>query len=100
MKTVALRAIGIILRVIIKKSDGNAENISSATKKEIHLKSPTGKLLEFPAEFVTDGEDGGLQYITASSADLNEVGTYCVRCYIEMTGYSGLTLETEGFIVK
>jgi hypothetical protein len=99
MKTLAKNAIGVIIRVTIK-SEGGAADISSATKKQIRLILPSGNTMTFSADFVTDGVDGGLQYVTSHATDLNESGTYKICCYVEMTGYSGYTLDADGFIVK
>jgi hypothetical protein len=101
MITFSLGAVGVIIRVRIIKKDGSAEDISSATKKEIYLLAPSNLSKLYPAEFVTDGQDGYLQYITQNTEDLRERGVYSIRCYITMTGYSGLTGEViDGFTVK
>lgn len=100
MITLSPGAIGVIIKVKIIKSDGSAEDISSATRKEIHFHSLNSLYKACPASFVTDGKDGYLQYITNSENDLDKPGLYMIRCFITMTGYSGLTNETEGFTVK
>lgn len=99
MKTISKEAIGVVFRVTIKE-DGVAVDISSATKKQISFRYPSNLIVDKDASFVTNGEDGVLQYVTTQKTELNETGTYALRCYIEMTGYSGYTSEAEGFTVK
>ena len=54
-----------------RKSDGSDLDISSATTKEIILKSPAGTRTKNPGDFVTDGVDGQLKLET-SMGELKE----------------------------
>jgi len=65
-----------------------AVDISSATTKQVKLLAPSGILLTKVAEFVTDGSDGRIYYLT-EALDLTEKGTWKIQAYIEMPTWSG-----------
>lgn len=98
MTNLAIGAVGATIRVTIKENRMPLD-ISTATTKEIRIYHE-GTETSFPADFFTDGTDGILQCVTTSSTDLGRIGAYTIRCYLEMPGYTGLTMETDGFTVK
>jgi hypothetical protein len=75
-----LNNIGTILRLDISKlSDDTDWDVSTATTKEIFLKSDGGTVGTFTAENVTDGTDGQIQYETVDTADLSEIGRWMIQ---------------------
>lgn len=99
MTNLAIGAVGAIIRVTVRENRMPLD-ISTATVKEIRLYREGKEAGSFEADFLTDGIDGVLQYTTTTSTDLGALGNYIIRCYLEMLGYSGLTMETDGFTVK
>lgn len=62
--------------------NGVAIDVSAATTKEIHLKSPGGVLSTKTALFNTDGTDGKIYWTTTASSDLDEVGTWQIQAHL------------------
>lgn len=82
--------IGARLVLFVTEGDGTPHpGISTATLKQIKLKTPSGQTKVFSAGFASspfgagDGSDGGIEYTTTDTADLPEGGVYEIRAYIE-----------------
>ena len=73
--------IGTEIRVCIEDCDGDAVDISAATTKQIIFKKPSGSLLTKDANFLTDGSDGKLSYVSRDG-DLDEIGTWKIQASI------------------
>lgn len=80
--------VGIRLEV---KDDGVATDLSGATLKKILLQAPDGTVTEHDADFVTDGADGLIQYVTASADDLSVAGEWLVQGRLTMPTFIGHT---------
>ncbi len=72
--------------VTIKDQDGAVVNVSGASSKQIHLKSPNGSIFPKAATFTTSGTDGKIQ-TTLASTDLNKPGAWSY--YPVVAGVSG-----------
>lgn len=81
MEEIRIGDIGTIFRGTIYDEDGNAQDISTATTKQLIFKKPDGTLLPKTATFFTDGTDGKLQY-TSVSGDFNVVGRWQIEPYV------------------
>lgn len=74
--------IGTKFLVTIK--DGTtAEDVSSATTKELIFKKPGETTVTQTATFESDGSDGKIYYISIAD-DLNEIGTWNLQARIVM----------------
>jgi hypothetical protein len=70
-----------------------ALDISTATVKQIIIDKPDGTNLTKGANFVTDGKDGKLYYLTVAG-DFDQAGTYRTQAKIVMPGFSGYSSAT------
>jgi hypothetical protein len=69
------------------KGEDNVEvDVSSASLVQLVVKSPSGVKKTFTGSFVTDGVDGKVQYVTTSSSDLDETGTWTAQFVISISG--------------
>lgn len=84
--------IGHIFTATVEE-DGNPVDISTASVKQfVFRKANTGALLTVAADFVTDGTNGQLKYITIAN-DLSEHGTWQMQVALTLptwTGRSGI----------
>jgi hypothetical protein len=87
-------AIGVIIELTITEDDV-AVNLSSATTKNIVLRSPSGVVATKTGAFVTDGSDGKLKYTTTAEADLNEAGFWKAQAALVMTGFTGRSSSAQ-----
>jgi hypothetical protein len=93
--------IGTAIRLTItKQSDGTVLDISTASTKQIILRSPAGKVKTFTATLVTDGTDGKMEYITAAAADLDEAGKWDVQGRVVIASSNRKTILPVQFEVK
>jgi hypothetical protein len=73
--------------VVVVLEAGAAKNISTASTKEIIVKSPDGQKKTFTASFSgSNGTDGKVVYTTASSADIDSGGSWDIQARIVMPG--------------
>lgn len=77
-------AIGVEFILVIKKNRAT-QDISSATIKQIIFGKPDGTLSTKTANFVTNGVDGKLSYITIDG-DLTPVGSWKMQANLELSG--------------
>lgn len=78
--------------------DGAVVNISSASVLNLKLWKPSGTIVAKSASLLTDGTDGVLYAVTAST-DLDEIGWYSVRAYIEQGTFKGHSAKGK-FLVE
>jgi hypothetical protein len=72
---------GTEFRITVVDCNSSAVDVSAATSKKIYLKSPSGTTTEKDADFVTDGSDGLVKYVTVDG-DLSEVGTWKIQAKV------------------
>ena len=77
--------IGTILELTIKDGTAFVLDLSTASTKEIIIKSPAGVASTHTASFTTDGTDGKIQYVT-TSGDVDEAGRWQIQGRIVMGG--------------
>lgn len=91
-------AIGIAFNVTLVTTEGNAIDISSATTKQLWFQDPNGTNYTKTANFLTDGTDGQLQYISESGL-LTPPGKWRLQAYVALTSGS-YPSEIQSFKVK
>jgi hypothetical protein len=75
--------------IVVRIYEGSSpKDVSSASQKRLYLTAPDKTVLEKTAAFFTDGTDGRIVYVT-EAGDLDQVGTWFVRAYISLVGWSG-----------
>lgn len=97
---------GHLLKLTITEDDATVD-ISTATAKEIILKSPSGVSKTRTASFYTDGTDGILTYTTidavvgppAVTADIDEVGEWEIQARVTFSSGKFHT-TTAKFVVQ
>jgi len=62
--------------------------ISDATTKTIKFEKPDGTTFSKTADFLTDGSDGKLKYVTAE-ADFDTAGVWRVQAFVELSDWYG-----------
>lgn len=90
--------VGAVIRVTCvepqtaaQKASGAARvpiDISASTVKELIFRKPDGSVVTVTADFVTNGEDGALEWIT-EAGDMEPWGTYQVQPNIAIPGFTG-----------
>ncbi len=66
----------------IRKEDDTPYPLNDATKMEFWFQKPDQTYIIRTAEWLTDGTDGWLTYLT-DAVDLDQVGTWRYQAYIE-----------------
>jgi len=84
---------GTKIRVTVKEN-GAAFDISAATTKKIIFQKKNKEILEVDADFLTDGTDGVLQYVTSGS-DVSLAGDWKLQAYLELSGSPGGAWHTS-----
>lgn len=82
--------VNVEVRLIVQE-DGVAVDISGAAAMKILFQAPDGTVTEQTAEFVTDGTDGAMRYVTASASDLDDAGEWLVQGHLTMPSFVGHT---------
>ena len=73
--------IGTVFEFTITDQDGVVVDISSATTKQIFIKSPYGRTQTKTASFTNSGSDGKIKYTTVSG-DINAIGDWILQAYV------------------
>ena len=87
--------VGTALRVLVQERDAAGglvtSDVSTATTKNALLKAPSGEVVIKAFSFVTDGQDGLLEYLTEADvyAVGTPVGTWELGADIIQPGWSG-----------
>lgn len=76
------------IKALFLDPSGDALDISSATTKTIKFKKPDGTCASKTADFLTDGTDGYLVYLTEEDF-LDTVGFWEAQGYIVMPTWTG-----------
>jgi hypothetical protein len=83
------------LSIELELRDGYvALDISSATTKQIIIHKPDGTHLIRDVNFVTDGTDGKIYYLTVTG-DLDQSGEYMTQSYVDFPGFKGYSAITS-----
>lgn len=82
-------AIGAQIQVTVVEDDVIVD-LSTATTKTLYFRKPNGTTVSKTADFVTDGTDGKLKYVT-ESAFLDMAGMWNIQAYVQFPGggYAG-----------
>jgi BppU N-terminal domain len=81
-KQLRVDQVGATLRIRITEN-GAPVDISNATVHTIRLKKPSGEVIERTVSFVTNGQDGNVEYVTADG-DIDESGPWQGQVHIEV----------------
>jgi hypothetical protein len=73
---------GIEFHRFLKKEDDTVYPIDNSQVKEFHFQKPDGSLIVRNGQYIVDGTDGGIKYIT-NDTDLDQEGTWRYQVYIE-----------------
>lgn len=79
-----------LIITVVNASDGLPKNISQTTMKKIIVKKPNGTSFTRNIEFVSDGADGQLQYVSIAG-DLSVIGTYLCQINLVLPDWNGST---------
>ena len=91
-------AVGVSIRPHIVDENGDTIDVSGASTKQVLLEDPDGNVAAKSADFVTDGTDGYIEYVTQAN-DLDEAGWWRAQGYI-VTGSKSFKTQIERFEVK
>ena len=68
-----------------------AVDISTATIRKVLLRKPSGDfIVADPADFVTNGADGKLKYVTVAG-NVDEVGVWLAQAYVQLATLKSYT---------
>lgn len=79
-------AVGFAFRVTLTSSDGVVVDCSAATAKRFVFQRPDGTDLVVDVDFITDGNDGKLFYLTVAG-DINQAGTWKLQAHVATSGW-------------
>ena len=79
--------VGTVITVTLTDSAGAVVDVSTATNKQILLRTPAGSVLTNTATFTTDGEDGKIKYSVGSNV-LKEDGNWEIQANMVLTAGS------------
>jgi hypothetical protein len=96
---VRLGDIGVIFKVRIRNEDGNIENLTTASTKQLIFRKPDGTSETKNASFSTDGSDGYIQYIS-KEGDLDVKGIWKLQAFIVLGGNEWHTTLSEFEVTK
>lgn len=89
--------VGTQIKVHVLDEDGNEINLSTATVKNIVFYLPDKTTVEKPAEFITDGSDGWLKYVTEAGF-LSMIGRWKGQVQVVMPAWDGSTSVFEFYV--
>lgn len=73
--------IGTVIEFTITDQNGTVVDVSTASTKQILLRTPYGKTMTKTAVFSSTGVDGKIKYVTVSG-DINAAGDWTAQAYI------------------
>lgn len=88
--------VGTELQIQLVTEEKRVLDLSTCLTKQIFLTRPDGTQLTKTANFVTDGKDGKISFLT-NGTDLNKKGTYKIQAKVTFTGgtwYSSINTFT------
>jgi len=78
-------------QIVVKVRDGGRRmDLSAATSRRIVLTKPDGNEVLRDADFVTDGTDGALVYVTGAG-EVDQPGLWQVQAQLVVGSWSGRT---------
>jgi hypothetical protein len=83
--------IGADIQYTVLDDDGAPKDISLATVKKLVFRKPDAEEWIVTADFLTDGTNGILRYLTMTALDLSPPGNYRVQADLTMPGFTGRT---------
>jgi len=92
--------VGSKILVTIKDTSNAVVDVSTASVKRIRYRKPDGTEDFFAANFESDGSDGQINYITASTDDLDQVGEWEIQGYVELSGGAIIPTSIGQFFVR
>lgn len=92
---------GLSFRATIKDASGTVVDISTATTKQlIFRKSNASSNTTVTAEFVTDGTDGQMEYVTSATSFLSVGGIWRVQGYVVLSAGDEFKTNIHTFRVE
>jgi len=88
MSSVPESSIGAVIEFVVLDQDGTPLDISGATVTELIFRNPSGLTITKPATFVSNGQDGKLQYVTVAG-DLVGYGAWRIQAHVALLGMNG-----------
>lgn|SRR5678816_1203076 len=83
-------AVGLPIVYQVQDKDGNPRDISTFTTHELVFQRPDKTVIVKPADFVSDGSDGQLQYTTVDG-DLDLYGSFQTQAHLVKVGIEEYT---------
>lgn len=80
--------VGTRFELTLEDGDGNAVDISSASRLELVFRRPDGTTITRTATLSGSGADGKLYYDSVAG-DITIAGQWSVQPYVEITGFAG-----------
>jgi len=96
--TVRVNDVGQVFEIVVLDEDGKVVNLQFSNTKEFLFGKPSGSFTR-SAQFVTDGTDGRIKYVTVDG-DLDEPGEWSLQGRVEVPGVGVFTTETCVFFVE
>lgn len=97
-ETVRVGDVGTVLEIVVFDENGPV-NLQFSNTKEILFQKPTLGFITRPAQFVTDGTDGRIFYVTVPG-DLDEAGEWKMQGRVEVPGVGIFKTEICTFFVE
>lgn len=91
-------AIGVTVELTVVDTAGTAVDISGATTKKLFFEKPNGDVVNKDADYVTDGVNGKIKYVTVAG-DLSPYGAWKCQAYIVKAGLVNGRTKTQFFDV-
>lgn len=83
-------AIGATIILTYRNPDtGSVMDLSDATVKNLVFKRPSGETFVKAADYVTDGADGKLKYVTVDADDTMPAGAWRIQAEVVKPDYEG-----------
>lgn len=97
-ETVRVGDVGTVFEIVVT-DEGGPVNIQFANTREFIFGKPTSGFITRPAQFVTDGTDGRLFYVSVPG-DLDVPGVWRMQARVEVPGVGIFKTETCEFLVE
>src|SRR5215475_12578876 len=78
-----------IIVTYINPNTGGVMDLSNASTKNLIFKRPNGQQFTKPAQFVTNGTDGKLKYVTTTADDTTPAGAWRIQADVIKPDYEG-----------
>lgn len=84
--------------IITIYSGGSIKDLSTFTTKQLIFRKPSGTSVTKTADFITDGTDGQIRYLTLAG-DLDETGIWKIQARISDGGVNDKKTDMATFTV-